>query len=78
MPLSIIWYSSTARSPGGRSHIDSRASSGQIATRRASAPYSRRRVRSALTRASGPPLQSSTISSGRGLRAGPGRAGGRR
>ena len=47
------------------SHRDSRASSGQIAMRRAPAPWSRRRVRFALVRASGPPLQSSTTSSGR-------------
>jgi len=37
VPVSIIWYSSTARSCGGRSHRDRRASSGQIATRWASA-----------------------------------------
>ena len=66
MPVSIIWNSVTASSRGGNCHRDTLVSSGQMATRPAPAACSRRRVRPALTRASGPPLQSSTISSGRG------------
>ncbi|HUY48138.1 MAG TPA: hypothetical protein VMV92_20815 [Streptosporangiaceae bacterium] len=66
VPVPVIWNRVTAGSRGGRARRDTAASSGQTATLLAPVPCRRRRVRWALRRAPGLPLQSGTTSSGRG------------
>ena len=57
--------------PGGRSHSDRHASSGQMAVDRAPASRITRRNRSATFRELAPPLQSMTTSIGRACRRSP-------